>query len=274
MIKKIKITDIQKIIGKKKIEIGLVLGSGLGKAIPLKKKLEFEYNEIKGFNLPSVTGHSGKLLIGTIHNRMVAVLSGRTHFYENGKADTMRNPIKLLKDLGVEKLVLTNASGSLRKNIPTGSLMVIEDHINFSGLNPLIGENSEDRFVNLTVAYDKDISEMILKAGNEQNINIKRGIYAWFSGPSFETPAEIKAIRSLGADVVGMSTVPEVIVANHCDLPVVAISVITNLAAGMNKTKLSHQETLENASLAEKNILQLIKNYINEVELNDSSGNN
>ena len=114
MIKKIKITDIQKIIGKKKIKIGLVLGSGLGKAIPLKKKLEFEYNEIKGFYLPTVTGHSGKLLIGTFNNRMVAVLSGRTHFYENGKADTMRNPIKLLKDLGVEKLVITNASGSLR----------------------------------------------------------------------------------------------------------------------------------------------------------------
>ena len=112
MTKKIKITDIQKIIGKKKIDTGLVLGSGLGKAIPLKKKVEFEYNEIKGFNLPSVTGHSGKLLIGTIHNRMVVVLSGRTHFYENGKADTMRNPIKLLKDLGVEKLIVTNASGS------------------------------------------------------------------------------------------------------------------------------------------------------------------
>ena len=258
MIKKIKITDIQKIIGKKKIEIGLVLGSGLGKAIPLKKKLEFEYNEIKGFNLPSVTGHSGKLLIGTIHNRMVAVLSGRTHFYENGKANTMRNPIKLLKDLGVEKLVLTNASGSLRKNIPTGSLMVIEDHINFSGLNPLIGENSEDRFVNLTVAYDKDISEMIVKAGNEQNINIKRGIYAWFSGPSFETPAEIKAIRSLGADVVGMSTVPEVILSRFFKIKVAGISVVTNMAAGLSNETISHEQTKEIAKLSERKLSKII----------------
>ena len=189
---------------------------------------------------------------------MVAVLSGRTHFYENGKADTMRNPIKLLKDLGVKKLVLTNASGSLRNNIPTGSLMVIEDHINFSGLNPLIGENSEERFVNLTVAYDKDISEMILKAGNEQNINIKRGIYAWFSGPSFETPAEIKAIRSLGADVVGMSTVPEVILSRFCKIKVAGISVVTNMAAGLSNETISHEQTKEIAKLSERKLSKII----------------
>ncbi len=256
--KKIKINDIQKIIGKKKIDIGLVLGSGLGKVIPIKKKIEFEYNEIEGFNLPSVTGHSGKLLLGNIHNRLVAVLSGRTHFYENGKADTMRNPIKLLKDLGVKKLIVTNASGSLRKNIPTGSIMVIEDHINFSGLNPLIGENSEDRFVNLTVAYDKNINELILEAGNEQNINIKRGIYAWFSGPSFETPAEIKAIKSLGADVVGMSTVPEVIISRFFKIKVAGISVITNMAAGLSKETISHEQTKEIAKLSEKKLSKII----------------
>ena len=231
----------------------------------IKKKLEFEYNEIKGFNLPSVTGHSGKLLIGTIHNRMIAVLSGRTHFYENGKADTMRNPIKLLKDLGVEKLVLTNASGSLRNNIPTGSLMVIEDHINFSGLNPLIGENSEDRFVNLTVAYDKDISEMILKAGNEQNINIKRGIYAWFSGPSFETPAEIKAIRSLGADVVGMSTVPEILMAHKLELDVLVLSLMSNYAIGLTNDDLNHQIVLDNSVKYNKNFKLLLLSILSEI---------
>ena len=163
-----------------------------------------------------------------------------------------------MKDIGVEKLVLTNASGSLRKNIPTGSLMVIEDHINFSGLNPLIGENSEDRFVNLTVAYDKDISEMILKAGNEQNINIKRGIYAWFSGPSFETPAEIKAIRSLGADVVGMSTVPEVILSRFFKIKGAGISVVTNMAAGLSNETISHEQTKEIAKLSERKLSKII----------------
>ena len=177
----------------------------------------------------------------------------------------MRTPIKILKDLGVEKLVLTNAAGSLRSNIPTGSIMIIKDHINFSGVNPLIGENSEERFVNLTSAYDKDINNMILESGNENNIKIKEGVYAWFSGPSFETPAEIKAIQYLGADVVGMSTVPEVILARYFKIKVAGISVITNMAAGLSNENISHEQTKEIAKLSEKKLSNIIISLLRKI---------
>ena len=258
MTKKLKISDILKITRNKKIEIGLILGSGLGQAIPLKEKFEFDYSDLDGFCLPSVTGHTGKLLIGTTQKQSIAILSGRTHFYENGKPDTMRNPIQFLKHLGVKKLILTNAAGSLRENIPTGSIMVIKDHINFSGLNPLIGENSDKRFVNLTLAYDKEINKLILESGIENNIRITEGIYAWFSGPSFETPAEINAVKYLGADVVGMSTVPEVILSRFFDIKVSGISVITNMAAGLSNENISHKQTKEIAKLNEKKLRDIL----------------
>ena len=265
MSKKLKIKDIKKIIGNNAVEIGFILGSGLSDTIPLENKKVFDYNDIDRFNLPSVTGHPGKLLIGTTQNKLIAILSGRTHFYENGKADTMRNPIKLLKDLGVKKLILTNAAGSLRKDIPTGSIMIIEDHINFSGLNPLIGENSDNRFVNLTSAYDKNINKMILQSGNKNNIDIKNGIYAWFSGPSFETPAEINAIKYLGADVVGMSTVPEVILSRYFKIRVAGISVITNMAAGLSKEKISHSQTKEIAKLSERKLSEILISLLRKI---------
>ena len=262
---KLKVKDIKKNFGINKVKAGFILGSGLSNAIPLKDKIIIDYNDIDGFNIPSVTGHSGKLVIGTIKKKSFAILSGRTHFYENGKPDTMRTPIKILKDLGVEKLVLTNAAGSLRSNIPTGSIMIIKDHINFSGVNPLIGENSEERFVNLTSAYDKDINNMILESGNENNIKIKEGVYAWFSGPSFETPAEIKAIQYLGADVVGMSTVPEVILARYFKIKVAGISVITNMAAGLSNENISHEQTKEIAKLSEKKLSNIIISLLRKI---------
>ena len=170
----------------------------------------------------------------------------------------MRKPIQFLKHLGVKKLILTNAAGSLRENIPTGSIMVIKDHINFSGLNPLIGENSDQRFVNLTLAYDKEINKLILESGIENNIRIIEGIYAWFSGPSFETPAEINAVKYLGADVVGMSTVPEVILSRFFDIKVSGISVITNMAAGLSNENISHKQTKEIAKLNEKKLRDIL----------------
>ncbi len=202
---------------------------------------------------------------------------GRSHIYEGHEPHSLAKPIRVLKDIGCKLLIVTNAAGSLDETMPAGSLMAISDHINWSGFNPLIGKNDEKygpRFHDMSDGYHKFYRDQLLNTAKKLNQKIYEGIYCMYSGPNFETPAEINALRVIGGNAVGMSTVPEVIVANHCDLPVVAISVITNLAAGMNKTKLSHQETLENASLAEKNILQLIKNYINEVELNDSSGNN
>ena len=259
-------------------EVAVILGSGLTNFFePQNIIKEISYTNLPDFPQPTVKGHAGKLVLGEIGQRKVVCMYGRSHIYEGHEPQSLAKPIRILKDIGCKLLIVTNAAGSLDETMPAGSLMAISDHINWSGFNPLIGKNDEEygpRFHDMSDGYHKFYRDQLLNTAKKLNQKIYEGIYCMYSGPNFETPAEINALRVIGGNAVGMSTVPEVIVANHCDLPVVAISVITNLAAGMNKTKLSHQETLENASLAEKNILQLIKNYINEVELNDSSGNN
>jgi len=258
MTEKLNWKDVKKLIGGNSVKVGIVLGSGLGNLLPLKKIREFGYEDLAGFNGTSVSGHKGKLIIGSIDRTKIAVLSGRTHFYENGQPDTMRGPIEFLSKLGISHLFLTNAAGSLKQNIPTGSLMVIKDHINFSGLNPLIGENSESRFLNLTKAYDGNMINALLTAAKKNNLKISQGVYAWFSGPSFETPAEIKALSILGADAVGMSTVPEAILGNFFGLKVAGISVITNMAAGLSQETISHDQTKRIANLCEKNLQKLL----------------
>ena len=259
-------------------DVAVILGSGLTNFFePQDIIKEISYTDLPDFPQPTVKGHAGKLVLGEIGQRKVVCMYGRSHIYEGHEPQSLAKPIRVLKDIGCKLLIVTNAAGSLDETMPAGSLMAISDHINWSGFNPLIGKNDEEygpRFHDMSDGYHKFYRDQLLNTAKKLNQKIYEGIYCMYSGPNFETPAEINALRVIGGNAVGMSTVPEVIVANHCDLPVVAISVITNLAAGMNKTKLSHQETLENASLAEKNILQLIKNYINEVELNDSSGNN
>ena len=259
-------------------EVAVILGSGLTNFFEPENIIkEISYTDLPDFPQPTVKGHAGKLVLGEIGQRKVVCMYGRSHIYEGHEPQSLAKPIRVLKDIGCKLLIVTNAAGSLDETMPAGSLMAISDHINWSGFNPLIGKNDEEygpRFHDMSDGYHKFYRDQLLNTAKKLNQKIYEGIYCMYSGPNFETPAEINALRVIGGNAVGMSTVPEVIVANHCDLPVVAISVITNLAAGMNKTKLSHQETLENASLAEKNILQLIKNYINEVELNDSSGNN
>ena len=259
-------------------DVAVILGSGLTNFFePQNIIKEISYTDLPDFPKPTVKGHAGKLVLGEIGQRKVVCMYGRSHIYEGHEPHSLAKPIRVLKDIGCKLLIVTNAAGSLDETMPAGSLMAISDHINWSGFNPLIGKNDEKygpRFHDMSDGYHKFYRDQLLNTAKKLNQKIYEGIYCMYSGPNFETPAEINALRVIGGNAVGMSTVPEVIVANHCDLPVVAISVITNLAAGMNKTKLSHQETLENASLAEKNILQLIKNYINEVELNDSSGNN
>jgi len=259
-------------------DVAVILGSGLTNFFePQNIIKEISYTDLRDFPQPTVKGHAGKLVLGEIGQRKVVCMYGRSHIYEGHEPHSLAKPIRVLKDIGCKLLIVTNAAGSLDETMPAGSLMAISDHINWSGFNPLIGKNDEKygpRFHDMSDGYHKFYRDQLLNTAKKLNQKIYEGIYCMYSGPNFETPAEINALRVIGGNAVGMSTVPEVIVANHCDLPVVAISVITNLAAGMNKTKLSHQETLENASLAEKNILQLIKNYINEVELNDSSGNN
>ena len=259
-------------------DVAVILGSGLTNFFePQNIIKEISYTDLPDFPQPTVKGHAGKLVLGKIGQRKVVCMYGRSHIYEGHEPHSLAKPIRVLKDIGCKLLIVTNAAGSLDETMPAGSLMAISDHINWSGFNPLIGKNDEEygpRFHDMSDGYHKFYRDQLLNTAKKLNQKIYEGIYCMYSGPNFETPAEINALRVIGGNAVGMSTVPEVIVANHCDLPVVAISVITNLAAGMNKTKLSHKETLENASLAEKNILQLIKNYINEVELNDSSGNN
>lgn len=202
---------------------------------------------------------------------------GRSHIYEGHNPQSLASPIRVLKDIGSKLLVVTNAAGSLDEAMPAGSLMAIKDHINWSGFNPLIGPNAEEygpRFHDMSDGYHKFYRDQLMQVAKKIDQKIYEGIYCMYSGPNFETPAEINALKVIGGNAVGMSTVPEVLVANHCGLPVIGISVITNLAAGMNKTKLSHQETLENASLAENNVLNLIKQFIQEVQFDDTSRDN
>lgn len=259
-------------------DVAVILGSGLTNFFDDQDIIEsVSYEELEDFPQPTVKGHAGKLVLGKINNLNVVCMYGRSHIYEGHNPQSLAAPIRVLKDIGSKLLIVTNAAGSLDENMPAGSLMAIKDHINWSGFNPLIGANAESygpRFHDMSDGYHKFYREQLIDIAKKTNQKLYEGIYCMYSGPNFETPAEINALKVIGGNAVGMSTVPEVLVANHCSLPVIGISVITNLAAGMNKTKLSHQETLENASLAENNVLNLIKQFIREVQLDDSSRNN
>ena len=261
-----------------KPDIAIILGSGLINFFEEKNIIaSISYEDLPDFPQPTVKGHSGKLVLGKIDNVNVVCMYGRSHIYEGHDPATLAKPIRVLKDIGCKLLIVTNAAGSLDEDMPAGSLMAITDHINFSGFNPLIGVNADDygpRFHDMSDGYHKKYRDQLISIANTINQKIYQGVYCMYSGPNFETPAEIKASKVLGVNAVGMSTVPEVLVANHCSLPVIAVSVITNLAAGMNKTKLSHQETLENAGIAEKNIFNLLKKFICEVKIDDTSRNN
>ncbi|MCV0397903.1 MAG: purine-nucleoside phosphorylase [Rhizobiaceae bacterium] len=247
-------------IGLRAPKIALVLGSGLGSlADEVEDAVRIAYADIPGFPKSAVTGHSGELIAGTLSGRDVIVLSGRVHYYEHGDAAAMRPALEMLHRLGVTTLLLTNAAGSLKPDMPPGSVMMITDHINFSGTNPLFGEPTDARFVGLTEAYDAGLRAALDKAAAETGTPLHKGVYMWFSGPSFETPAEIRMAMVLGADAVGMSTVPEVILARFLGLRVAACSVITNLAAGMTGQELSHQETKEMAPLGGKRLVAILK---------------
>ena len=259
-------------------QIAVILGSGLTNFFEEKNIIQsISYEDLSDFPQPTVQGHAGKLILGKIKNQNVVCMYGRSHIYEGHDPTSLAKPIRVLKDIGCKLLIVTNAAGSLDEKMPAGSLMTITDHINWSGFNPLIGLNDENygpRFHDMSDGYNKFYRDQMIEVARNINQKLFQGIYCMYSGPNFETPAEINALKVIGGNAVGMSTVPEVLVANHCSLPVVAISVITNLAAGMNKTKLSHQETLENAGLAEAKVINLIKNFIQHVKFNDTSRNN
>jgi purine-nucleoside phosphorylase len=242
---------------------GIVLGSGLGSLVAaVADPVRMSYADIPGFPVSAVSGHAGELVAGTIGGVAVIVLSGRVHFYERGDANAMRTPIETLKALGVETLILTNSAGSLREDLPPGSVMQITDHINFSGTSPLIGVDSDDRFVGLTSAYDTELAERMRAAAIKLDIPLGSGVYMWFSGPNFETPAEIRMARILGADAVGMSTVPEVILARFFGLKVAAASVITNFGAGMTGGELSHHETKDMAPIGGARLASILTEMI------------
>ena len=238
----------------------VVLGSGLGPLVEtITGAIRIPYRDLPGFPESGVSGHAGEVVAGHVGRTPVIMLSGRIHYYEHGKPDAMRVPLEALKGIGVTKLFLTNAAGSLREDLPPGSVMRITDHINFSGTNPLIGEADEGRFVGMTSAYDAGLGAAMEKAAERTGTPISKGVYMWFSGPSFETPAEIRMARILGADAVGMSTVPEVILARFLGLKVAAASVVTNFGAGMTGAELSHMETKEMAPLGGRKLATILK---------------
>lgn len=240
----------------------LILGSGLG---PFGEDMAVEtiipYGDIPGFPQSTVAGHEGRFLIGSANGHPLICMQGRVHLYEGYAASLLAVPIRVLKTLGVERLIVTNAAGSLHTHMPAGSLMMITDHINFSGQNALIGPNAEPfgpRFNDVSEAYTPALQAKMQDAANSVGVNIHRGIYLQVTGPNFETPAEIRAFARLGADAVGMSTVPEVLVASHAGMEVAGLSLITNLAAGLSPVELTHTETIDEANKAYARVKALL----------------
>ncbi|MFD1329633.1 purine-nucleoside phosphorylase [Mycoplana ramosa] len=244
---------------------GIVLGSGLGSLVEtVEGAVRIPYSELPSFPVSTVSGHAGEMVIGQLRGVPVVMLSGRVHYYEKGDANAMRGPLEVLRGLGVDTLILTNSAGSLREDMPPGSVMRIADHINFSGANPLIGVDSDDRFVGMTTAYDAGLAARMENAAKKTGTRLHQGVYMWFSGPSFETPAEVRMARILGADAVGMSTVPEVLIARFLGLKVAAASVITNFAAGMTGAELSHHETKDMAPVGGARLAAILAEMIGD----------
>ncbi|MAM60423.1 purine-nucleoside phosphorylase [Maritimibacter sp. UBA3975] len=250
--------------GEAPVEMGLILGSGLGHLADAVEGTAIPYADLDGFPTPGVSGHNPKLVVGDLLGTRVAIFGARAHYYEHGDAGAMRLPLEVLKALGANRLLLTNAAGSVRADTPPGELMILSDHINFAGANPLVGEATDARFVPLGDAYNAEMRAALHDAAVAENIRLNEGTYAWFSGPSFETPAEIRAIRTLGGDAVGMSTVPEVILARFFGLEVAAISAITNMAEGMSDEKLSHAHTKKMAVAGAEKLERLIRRYLSD----------
>lgn len=242
--------------------VGFILGSGLGHLSDTIDGIAIDYADIPGFPHAGVSGHTPKLAIGTLEGVEVAILGGREHYYENGRANAMRVPLEALQALGVETLFVTNACGSFLPEIPPGNLMLIRDHINYSGRSPLIGEPTDRRFVNLTEAYDPDLRTRLHAAAEAERIPLIEGVYAWYSGPNFETPAEIRMLKLLGADAVGMSTVPEIILGRFLGLRCCAVSVVTNMAAGLGNEQISHEHTKASAPVGAAKLEKIIRGFL------------
>jgi xanthosine phosphorylase len=249
--------------------VGVVLGSGLGQvADAVENAIAIPYSELPGFPQPRVEGHAGRAVAGSIGGVPVVAFQGRAHLYEGVDLEELRTPVRALKAAGAEILVLTNAAGSLRADLGPGSLMLIEDHINLTGINVLLGPNDDElgpRFPSLRDAYDPQLRAGASKAAREIGVELTEGVYLAVSGPSFETPAEIRGFHTLGADAVGMSTVHETIVARHCGLRVAAVSAISNYAEGMSEEPVSHEQTLRDAAKAADDLAPLIAKFVGDL---------
>jgi purine-nucleoside phosphorylase len=253
---------IQARAGVEPVRLGLILGSGLGHIAHQVQGTAIPYADLPGFPHVGVSGHNPQLHIGTLEGVRVAVFGAREHYYENGNPRAMLLPLQVLKALGATDLILTNAAGSLRPDITPGDLMLLGDHINYSGLNPLIGEKTDARFVPMTDAHDPGLRAALKAAAAAEGLPLPEGVYCWYSGPSFETPAEIRMLKTLGGDAVGMSTVPEVILARFLGLKVAAISTITNMAAGLSDEKISHEHTKAMAPLGAAKLERILREFL------------
>ncbi|WP_432255464.1 purine-nucleoside phosphorylase [Limimaricola sp. AA108-03] len=250
--------------GQEPVKYGLILGSGLGHIAGAVDGVTIPYDKLAGFPHAGVSGHNPVLAVGNLEGQRVAVFGGRAHYYENGNPNEMRLPLEVLKALGAEAVILTNAAGSLRADMPTGSIMALSDHVNFSGLNPLIGEKTDARFVPMGDAHDPELRAKLRAAAEAEGVDLHEGVYAWYSGPSFETPAEIRAMRTLGVDATGMSTVPEVILARFLGLKTMAVSAITNMAAGMSDEAIGHEHTKAMAPLGAAKLEQVLRRMLRD----------
>ena len=246
--------------------VGVVLGSGLGEfADRVAERTVIEYAGIPHFQTVSVAGHAGRLVLGTVGGMPVAVLQGRYHYYEGHDISDVVFPVRVLGTLGIKSLLLTNAAGGIGRELRPGDLMIIRDHINLMGINPLRGANDErlgPRFPDMSAVYDPGVQEIIAAAQKELGLAARRGVYLALSGPSYETPAEIRMLAALGADAVGMSTVPEAICARHMGVRVAGVSCVTNLAAGISAQPLSHREVTETAARVKNDFIRLLERVI------------
>ena len=242
--------------------MGLVLGSGLGSfADELEDAVSIPFSDIPGFPVPTVEGHAGTLVVGKHQGKVVAALKGRVHFYEGQPQQVITIPVRVLKLLGVNTLLLTNAAGGVNLRFSAGALMLVSDHINYSGASPLTGDNLEafgPRFPDMSDIYTRSLRHALKERAAESGIALEEGVYAMYMGPNYETPAEIRMFRTMGADAVGMSTVPEAIVARHAGMQVIGISCITNMAAGILDAPLCHAEVVETAARVRGEFLEVV----------------
>lgn len=250
-------------------QVGLILGSGLGDVVEnIDDPVFIDYKEIPGFPKTTVQGHKGRFVVGFCKGKKVIAAQGRFHYYEGYDMEQVILPVRTMKVLGVEVLIITNSAGGVNPDFSPGDLMVIKDHINMTGINPLRGKNMDDlgpRFPDMTYAYDPHLRCLIMNTAEEMGLKVREGVYAMMPGPSYETPAEIRMLQKLGADAVGMSTVPEVIAAVHAGLKVVGVSCITNMAAGILDKPLTHEEVIETAGRAAHNFAKLLLGFIEKL---------